>query len=41
MFRVTTGCVFESRAGQLKLLIAFRMTRLTEVPCDGAIRRER
>ena len=34
-------CGFESQAGQLKLLIVFRMRRQTEVPCDGAIRRAR
>ena len=34
-------CGFESPAGQLKLLIVFRMRRLTEVPCDSAIRRAR
>ena len=28
-------CGFESPAGQLKLLIVFRMRRLTEVPCDA------
>ena len=34
-------CGFESPAGQLKLLIVFRMRRETEVPSDGAIRRAR
>ena len=34
-------CGFISPAGQLKLLIVFRMRLKTEVPCDCAMRRAR